>query len=83
MLLSRDLGDFAGPICKSGQMCAWAIYCGRATKFQVWEYYCFIAIDFKHKLYFSKLYCTNMFNKFLFFLYSKLVQFLAMHAQAN
>ena len=36
MLLSRDLGDFARQICKSAQMCARAIYCGRATKFPVW-----------------------------------------------
>ena len=35
MLLSRYLGDFARPICKSAQMCAREIYCGRATKFPV------------------------------------------------
>ena len=36
MLLFRDLGDFARPICKSAQKCSRAIYCGRATKFPVW-----------------------------------------------
>ena len=33
----KDLGDFARPICKIAQMCARAIYCGRATKFPDWR----------------------------------------------
>ena len=44
MLLSSDLGDFARPICKTAQMCARAIHCGRATKSPVWHVASFVEV---------------------------------------
>ena len=68
MLLSRDLGDFARPMCKSAQMCARAIYCGRATKFPVWICSCLFCVSYNQ----CKIKLKSVLNNFSYVIICRL-----------